>query len=414
MLDVATGRGRSTSDLRRGSRTDVFRMLLTTPTGATRAELVERTGLGAATVSVVVAELLRAGVLRTAASLPSRGGRPPALIAVNPQRGCLVGIDVAETYLGAASFDLGLTPGLDRRLPAPRVGEDVVDACLAAVRAVMPRDMSLLGVGVSVPGLVDPATGRVVRTPDGRLTDLALAQALSRRLDLPAVHLDNPLRASVMGELWAGLGREEPDIAVVTLGTGVGAGFAIEGRLRRGGTNLAGEWGHIPVDPGGRWCRCGRRGCLEAYIGAPGILLTRQEVDGSAVGDGVHMSQEGQIAALARAASELAHPQHEQAIEALQKTAERLGDGLVVLRHLVDPTLTVLGGWVADLLGPLLLPRARAHAEQRLLHVDHDSRWLTMSQLGARQVTTGGAGLALIDVIDQLTDPTRSTPSGRG
>ena len=395
---------RSTGDLRRRNRADIFRAVVNAGDGTTRQDLGERTGLAAATVSLVVSELTRAGVLQVAGSLPARSGRPPALVSVNPARGCVVGVDVAETYVSAQSFDLGLTPGTMWRGPAAEDGTDLVEACVDAVSRVVPEGLALLGLGVSVPGLVDPSAGRVVRSPDGRIVDLALAAALSRRLALPAVHLDNPLRASVIGELWAGLGRREPDLAVVTLGTGVGAGFAIEGQLRRGGSNLAGEWGHIPVEPDGRRCRCGRQGCLEAYIGAPGILETaRQHGLSLPTGDAIGAGEEAGLRGLTRLLAVVDDPGHRSARAVVSATAARLGDGLTTLRHLIDPSLVVVGGWVCDVLAPWLLPPARAHAEERVLPGATMAGWLQQSELGARQVATGAAGLALIDVIDRVT-----------
>lgn len=403
MLNVVAAAGvRSTSDLRRRNRADIFRALLGSGEGATRQDLVERTGLGPATVSLLVSELIRAGVLRGSTSLPIRSGRPPALIAVNPDYGCLVGIDVAETYVSAQAFDLGLAAGASRRLPAARGGRDLVETCIAAVRGVVPDGLSLRGVGVSVPGLVDPMAGRVVRTPDGRIADLDLADALARPLGLSVIRLDNPLRASVMGELWAGLGRFDADLAVVTLGTGVGAGFAVEGRLRRGANNLAGEWGHVPVEPGGRRCRCGGRGCLEAYLGAPGIIATMRERRLFPAADiDTDLDEEGSIRALRRLLGDPTHSDHLAAVDAMSTTAARLGDGLTMLRHIVDPALIVVGGWVGDLLGPWLLPLAKSHADARLLHATSEATWLRLSELGARQVMSGGASLALVDVIDR-------------
>ncbi|HEY2296948.1 MAG TPA: ROK family protein [Jatrophihabitans sp.] len=387
-------RNPTSRDLRRANRAAVFRAVHRLGPAASRSDVVELTGLSAATVSVVVGELTERGVLvrDTAGSGRASGaGRPRERLRFDRDFGQLVGIDVAETYVHARAFDLSLTPtaswSSDR---GPDSVDELVEMCRAAVADL--RGSDLLGVGVSLPGLVDVAEGRLVRSPDGRVRDVAVAAPLAAGLALPTVHVDNPLRASVLAELWAGAGRSEPDLAVLTFGTGVGAGLSVDGVLRRGVTDLAGEWGHLPLLDPARTCRCGRTGCLEAYLGAPGILTTLAERGAS-----VTETQTDAIAAFA-ADIDAGDP---AARGALADIAEQLAVGLVVLRMLLDPARVVAAGWVADALGDRLLEPALDRAAPRMLRPLPDG-WLQRSELGDGQVTLGAAALALDDAVDRL------------
>lgn len=387
----------TTRDLRRGNRAAIFRALHRCGGTGTRLEIAGQAGLSPATVSLLVGDLLRRGVLVAGEFEPPAGGRPRERIGLNSGFGQLIGIDVAETYIHARAFDLGLRPAKEWRLDhTPLTDADaLIDSCVAAVQDLNRADVPLLGVGLSVPGLVDPVAGVALRSPDGVLHNVAIAARVAEALRLSTVHLDNPLRASVLAELWAGAGRTQPDLAALTLGTGVGAGLAVDGVLRRGSSHLAGEWGHIPVVRDGRRCRCGNRGCLEAYLGAAGIIGSLREhgIATQAAGS----DQEAELAHFVRRLD--AGDPAAAAVNA--DLAERLGDGLLVLRHVVDPAVVVAGGWVAQVLGQRLLEPAEAVVGARSLRAPDAAPWLVLSVLGELRVTLGAAALVLADVVER-------------
>ena len=134
----------------------------------------------------------------------------------------------------------------------------------------------VLGVGVSLPGLIQGPLGVSVVVPYWTWQTVEL-EHLRARVGLPLV-IENPLKSIAIAELWLGGGRNYSSLATINLGTGVGAGIVLEGRILRGATNTAGEWGHTLLVLDGRRCRCGRDGCVEAYIGAPGIQQTLREI----------------------------------------------------------------------------------------------------------------------------------------
>ena len=271
---------RTSRDIRSANRLTVVQQVVAAGT-TSRQRLAADTGLSLGTVATLVGELTALGLLVEAGREDSGGGRPRGLVTANPHGGLLVGVDVAETYVHVDLFDTTLTrlAGAEETLhPLERRPHQVVRRIVSGVDTVLAgTDARVLGVGVSVPGQVDREGGVSVFAPNWDWHDVPLRDLLADGLALP-LHLDNPLRAAVLAELWAGAARGRDDVAVINLGTGVGAGLAFGGVLYRGGSNSAGEWGHTTLVLDGRLCRCGSRGCVEAYVGAPGIMQTLRDL----------------------------------------------------------------------------------------------------------------------------------------
>ncbi|HET9657019.1 MAG TPA: ROK family transcriptional regulator [Kineosporiaceae bacterium] len=397
---------RTSRDIRVAHRLQLLRSVIAGGT-VSRQELVRESGLSAATVSNLTGELLAAGLLREAGFQESGGGRPRALLSACPQGGVLAGVDVAETYVHVELFDTALTPlGRYEETLHPRenrpeqVVRHLADGLRAAVRASGVRPAHLLGAGVSVPGQVDHGGGVSVFAPNFDWHDVPLRELLRAGLNRPRtgpglprdlpLYLDNPLRAGVLAELWFGAGRGHEDIAVLTLGTGVGAGLAFGGSLYRGATNSAGEWGHTNLVPGGRPCHCGALGCLESYVGAPGIMQTlRERAPGSRL---LHPDdQTATIDALARGLAE-GDP---DAVATVSVTAGHLGLAVADLVNLVNPEVVVLGSWVAARLGEPLLERVRAVVARQALGRPLAAARIVGSSLPGNSVSLGAATFAL-------------------
>jgi predicted NBD/HSP70 family sugar kinase len=215
-----------------------------------------------------------------------------------------------------------------------------------------------------------------------------LRDLLVERLDFP-LYLDNPLKAYTVAELWFGASRGCDDAVVVILGTGVGAGIAVGGALYRGVTNSAGEWGHTTLVLDGRPCHCGARGCVEAYVGAPGIVETIREIDsGSAL---IQADQTASIDALARGLAD-GDP---VAAEALRRTARYLGAAIGNLVNLFNPQIVVLGSWVAARLGTPLLEAVRERVREHALPRPLESTQIVLCPIASNPVSLGAATLAL-------------------
>jgi len=278
--------------------------------------------------------------------------------------------------------------------PAENQPSSVVRHIVAGVDAIL-ADAAIpvgkvVGIGVGVPGVVERA-GRVrVHAPSWGWRAVPLLALLEERITLP-IALDNGAKAMAMAELWFGAGRGADDLAVLLIGTGIGAGVITQGTLYRGATNGAGEWGHTMLVLDGRLCRCGSRGCLEAYAGAPGIIASLRDASPGSPLLGENDDQEGTITALVVAARR-GDP---SAVRVLEDTTHYLGAGIANLINLFNPQRIVIGGWVGQQIGPFILPRLRKVVARYALGQPLGATGIVLGHLGQDAVAMGAATLAL-------------------
>jgi predicted NBD/HSP70 family sugar kinase len=316
-------------------------------------------------------------------------------------------VDVLDTGLNVlASVEEALHPEQENR--PEQVVAHIVSSLRTAERQAGVDLGQALGVGVSVPGQVDPDGGVSVFAPNWDWHDVPLRDQLAEDLHVP-LYLDNPLRAGVLAELWFGAGRGRANVAVLNLGTGVGAGLAFNGQLYRGATNSAGEWGHTTLVMDGRLCRCGSRGCVEAYVGAPGIMAHLRDL--APTSPLLHPDdQTSTIDALARA-YQAGDP---VAVAVIAETARYLAVAIADLINLVDPDVVVLSSWVSARLGEPLLERARALMARHALSRPMAHSEISLSKIPGNAVSLGAATFALEGFLSAIgTGPREMRTSAR-
>jgi predicted NBD/HSP70 family sugar kinase len=381
---------RTSRDIRSESRLDVLHALLLAGE-ASRNDLVGVTGLSNATVATVVSDLIEGGLVTEARLTSGRVGRPTARLRLNGNRGRIVGVDVAETYVRATVFDAALDElasaevATDERDDAGHVVDCVVRALDTAIERAGAARGDVLGVGVSLPGGMAGWGGG----PAG--SAWLHVDRLRERIGLPIV-VDNPLKAIATAELWFGEGRRHASMITVNLGTGVGAGIVLEGTILRGATNFAGEWGHSLLAIDGRQCRCGRKGCVEAYVGAEGI---RETLAGIAPEHplAARTTQREFIGALAAA---LEPPSPDPAVtETIERTARYLGSAVADLVAIVNPEMITLTGWTAWALGGHLVPAVRRRVLEESPGDAAAGLAIEVSTVRGNSVATGIATIAL-------------------
>jgi predicted NBD/HSP70 family sugar kinase len=382
-------RRRSTvRDLRRDNRS-VLLSSLYFDQPRSRHDLSEATGLSPASVSNVVRELIDEGIVAEAGSVDSDGGRPRVLLQVNPDYGYVIGVDVGETRVQVELFDLMMTERAKADYPLdPREhGADViVEAILAGLGAVMAsagvRSSAVLGVGVGVSGTVENGPEVLVHGQTFGWDSVPLERLLRSGTSLP-LHIDNGAKTMGQAELWFGAGRGAQHAVVCLIGSGVGASIITNGNTHRGSTSSAAEWGHTTVVVGGRACRCGSRGCLEAYVGAEAIL---DRYGHPLPGD----DEESALAALIDLAA--TSPEADQVLD---ETALYIGVGIADLINLINPERIILGGWAGLLLGERLLPAIREAAREHSLRHPFAGTSIELGLLGPDAVGLGAATLPI-------------------
>jgi predicted NBD/HSP70 family sugar kinase len=343
-----TATRRTSRDIRSESRLVVMRALLAAGE-STRSDLARETGLSVATVATIVGDLLKRGMAIETGPISGTVGRPTTGLRLNPDRGRIVGVyvDVEETVFEATVFDAALGElatvevTADVRLDrADEIIDGIVNTLDTALERAQANRDDVIGVGLLLPGGMQRPVKASASVPDAIWLHL---DRLRDRLGLPVV-VDNPLKAIATGELWVGAGRRYANVITVSLGIGVGAGIVQDGAVLRGASNAAGEWGHSLLAFEGRQCQCGRKGCVEAYIGAAGIQQTLAQIapEHPLASTGLRECVSTLAAAVATGAPDPA------ASETIERTAHYLGAALADLVAVINPEAIMLTGWMEE------------------------------------------------------------------
>jgi predicted NBD/HSP70 family sugar kinase len=332
---------------------------------ASRADLARSTGLTRVTVSDVVGGLVTEGLLseqrdRPAAPVQGRLGKPPVLVALAEESRRIVAVDLSADGLVSGAL-LNLSGEVQERRARPvegRRGQRAVDLLHDLVRELLGlATRPVLGVGVGTPGVVD-AAGVVIDAPNLGWTDTPLPEGLAAAFDVP-VFVANDANTAVLGEHTFG-DAGDGGLMLLRVGIGVGAGLVLEGALLHGHRFAAGEVGHVVVDPDGRQCACGRRGCLETVLAAP-RLRERLAMGGP---------------------------------DSLAEVGAQVGVALAPVVGALDLHELVLSGPLDLLDGPLLAALDRTIRE-RAMPVSGDKLVVRTSALGDDVVLVGAAVLVL-------------------
>jgi transcriptional regulator of PTS gene len=310
-----------------------------------RARLARLSGLRPSTISAIVEQLIAEGWVREGATVKAARGRPSRMLSVNedmvtlaldlrPDRAILAVVDLSGRFLSRETVMTYSDP------------EKTVAGIVRQMKLLQEQhqDKSFEGIGGSMPGRVDPVTQRLLMAPNLKWRDFDLKGALERAMNLQ-VELDNDANACLLSESWFGRLDGKRNVVLVAIAEGIGASILAGGQLYSGHNGLAGEFGHISVDPSGPICGCGQRGCWE-MIGSSRAAMRnyRKLAPKSTVRD---------IYELFR----LAEEGDSNAIQALSEQASALGKGLRIITAALSPELILITGDITaawETLGPIV------------------------------------------------------------
>jgi glucokinase-like ROK family protein len=365
-----------------------------------RFDLSQLSGFSPATVTNLVTELLRDGSIVETGVEESQGGRPRMILAINPDLGYFIGMDLGETHIYVELFDIKMHSIAHLRQEvsdSENRPHEIVSLIVEAIERLLAScgvtESQIIGLGIGCPGIVDCDRGVWIAAPNWGWKSVPLLDLLKSRLHMPIL-LENGAKAMGLAEMWFGAGKGLDNLAVLLVGTGVGAGIIVQGELYHGSTNSAGEWGHTCIEIQGRLCRCGSRGCIEAYAGARAIITRLQEADPYHPA----LQHSGQSAILT-ALCEAAESGDPTARQIVSSTARYLGVGIANMINLVNPELIVLGGWAGKLMGRLMLPELHQTIGEYAMSTPRDAVTLSLSQLDWNGISVGAAGLVLQDFL---------------
>ncbi|GAB2627970.1 ROK family transcriptional regulator [Streptomyces capparidis] len=340
------------------TRAEIFATVLTVGP-ISRTQLAQRLGLAPSSVTRMLPPLLEHGYLHESDTAPQGRGRPQKMLHVNPDKHLVVGMKIGPAQVSGVVTDMAAN--VLARAEEP-IADRTPETALSAAAALTGRLLSeapgaadrVLGLGVGVSGHVDSDAGICRWSALLNWNKVDVAGPLHEATGLRVV-VNNDVNTLVVAERWFGAGRDVDSFAVVTVGPGIGCGLLLDGALFSGATGLAGELGHLPLDPGGPMCSCGRRGCLEALAGDRAVLrhLRDAGVPCDTIAEAIDLARaaEGSSWAVARSA--------------FAEAGTALGRGLAGMCNLLNLEKIIIAGegTVAhDLFGPAMTTALEAHA----------------------------------------------------
>ncbi len=371
-----------------------------------RAELAALTGLNKTTVSSLVDELMSGGFVREIGRDASGGGRPGVLLELNPDAGGIIGAEIGVGELNVVLTDFRATIVWRRQLrfdkaeDLRRVLGRLTTLLRQAKQQCQRTGRRLFGAGVTIPGLVDVTSGRLIFEPNMGWRDVPLRQWLAAELDFP-IFADNDANAAALAEHYLGAAQDVDDFVYVVANIGLGTGLVIGGHIFQGASGFAGEAGHTTIDPDGPLCRCGNHGCWER-LASQRALIERVQ---TAIQGGEHSSVEGlgpshprdltmQVILDAARAGDLVCQQ------ALSDTGLYLGIGIANLINTFNPSLVAFGG-ALSLADEFLMPVVHQVVHERAMEQPRDAARIVVSAFKADACVMGGVALVLHDILSR-------------
>jgi predicted NBD/HSP70 family sugar kinase len=322
----------ASSETARGINRNIVLEMIRANQPLSRADLSRRSGLQRSTVSQIVEQLIRENWVREGGVASLARGRHPTLLGLNEDL-MVMAVDLHPKQATVAMVDLNgrlLSRSVAPLTSSPAASTRLITNCMQRMRDDFPGK-SIEGIGISLPGRVDPATHRMIFAPNLHWSEFDLKAAIEKETGLP-VSMENAATACLLAELHFGRLNGVRDAVLVTVSEGIGTGVFANGQIITGSSGMAGEFGHISLDPSGIRCACGRNGCWETFGSCHAALRYYQDLEPKSGAITFHellnKAEEGD----------------QSALQALAKQASHIGRGLGPIIAGLSPRVILIAG----------------------------------------------------------------------
>lgn len=351
-----------------------------------RVELVKSTGLTSGTITNLTQELIKMGVIRSYHSVSETVGRKRVMLGFNADLHRIIGLDIGRSSFGLVLTDLNgqILKSIDVNMAGITGPEEYLNIIIPYIEGlkdeIQSEGLKLLGLGVGVPGPMDYEKGVLINPPNFQgWAGYPLRDVLEKRTGLRTI-IEDDARTSALAEGRYGLGKDGDGLVFITMGIGIGGGVISNGKILHGTNGLYGQVGHMTVEPDGKPCDCGNRGCWETVGSIPGIL---RRWGGNDIDELAKAVQKGDV--LAR--------------KCLDDTLHYLEIALINVCNMYDPEIIVLGGRLLPLLNNHL-PMIRERLKARVYSFAKDRILLKAATFGTSQSAIGATATILKSLID--------------
>ena len=360
-----------------------------------RAEISRQLDLSRSTVTELVRELLKTGLVAEVGIGISSGGRKPIVLEFQDDAKVILGIDIGATHVSVAMTNLRgkLLFWKEKEYPVREDSEGthklINELCNESLSSQNLSYDKLLSIGVAVPSPVDPIrpeylSESIIPGWHGK----SGLERLREKYGVP-VYLDNDANLGALAENWWGAGKDVNDLIYIKISNGIGAGYIFGGKLYRGAKGIAGEMSHMPIDPNGRLCGCGLRGCLATVISA-WALKERVKTLSTLYPSNVLVNGNPSIIDIENAALD----RDPLAIQVVSEATTYLTSAITSLVNLMNPEMIIIGGSLSRL-GELVLKPIREKMEESALVSTISKTQLKTSELGSKGIAIGATTLAI-------------------
>ncbi len=388
-------RGRSLPQVRRFNRSLVLQTIRA-HSPISRIELTELTTLTPTTITSLVDEFIKYGLVKEIGNIKGGVGRSRTLISINSEAYYVLGIDLARISISAGIVDLAgnlltvkrVSSDLNQHFPVTlNTLEETIHSLLDEISPQIKE--KIIAIGIGSPGPLSPSKGVIISPPNFTgWSNIPLKEIMEREFGLPTF-IENDAKACALGERWFGCCKNTDNFVYLAVGTGVGAGIIIDGDIYRGEGELAGEIGHTTIDINGPRCSCGNYGCLEIYTSVISLIDRIEKEEGlkSLIRDG-HIET---LSSFYRSARE----GNIRAVEILNDYCFWVGVGVVNIINTLSPSAVVLGREALINGSDLIIPRVEKVVTERSFFITSQQTRILASSIGQDTGVIGAATIAL-------------------